>query len=110
MATGLALSGTGIGGVCISPMAQSLITNIGYRNALRAMGGMGFGLLSIATALAVSRYPPARSQGKPWNIFDRSLMSWPFAFLLLFALCISFGYGEFFSFPFFHLKTSCQSC
>ena len=86
-------------------MAQSLITNIGYRNALRTMGGMGFGLLSIATALAVSRYPPARSNGKPWNIFDRSLMSWPFAFLLVFALCISFGYGEvFFSSPFFTWK------
>ncbi|KAI7852924.1 major facilitator superfamily domain-containing protein [Circinella umbellata] len=101
LATGLAVSGSGIGGVCISPMAQSLITNIGYRNALRTMGGMGFGLLSIATALAVSRYPPTRPNGKPWNIFDRSLISWPFAFLLLFALCISFGYVA----PFFLTPT-----
>ncbi|KAI9488484.1 major facilitator superfamily domain-containing protein [Zychaea mexicana] len=101
LATGLAVSGSGIGGVCISPMAQSLITTIGYRNALRAMGGMGFGLLSIATALAVSRYPPAPSNGKPWNVFDRSLLSWPFAFLLLFALLVPFGYVA----PFFLTPT-----
>ena len=92
MATGLAVSGSGIGGVCISPMAQSLITSVGHRNALRIIGAMGFALLCIATALAVSRYPPTRPTGKPWNIFDRSLISWPFAFLLLFALFVTFGY------------------
>ncbi|KAI9253802.1 major facilitator superfamily domain-containing protein [Phascolomyces articulosus] len=101
LATGLAVSGSGIGGVCLSPMTQSLISTIGYRNALRALGGMGFGLLCIATALAVSRYPPQRSNGKPWNIFDPSLLNLPFSFLLLFALFVPFGYVA----PFFLTPT-----
>ncbi|KAI8145443.1 major facilitator superfamily domain-containing protein [Fennellomyces sp. T-0311] len=101
LATGIAVSGSGVGGVCLSPMAQSLISTIGHRNALRAMGGMGFGLLCIATALAVSRYPPAPSNGKPWNLLDRALLSWPFAFLLLFSLFVPFGYVA----PFFLTPT-----
>ncbi|KAI8147113.1 major facilitator superfamily domain-containing protein [Fennellomyces sp. T-0311] len=92
LATGIAISGSGVGGVALSPMAQSLMSTIGYRNALRAMGGMHFGLLCIATALAVSRYPPSMAKGKSWMLLDRSLFSWPFVFLLIFSLFVPFGY------------------
>ncbi|KAI9317746.1 major facilitator superfamily domain-containing protein [Dichotomocladium elegans] len=104
LATGIAVSGSGVGGVCLSPMSQSLIATIGYRNTLRTMGGMGFGLLCVATTLAVSRYPPPsdkKSGGSPLRLFERSLFTWPFNFVLVFSILVPFGYVA----PFFLTPT-----
>lgn len=38
LATGIAVSGSGIGGVVLSPLTQHLIATMGYRNALRVLG------------------------------------------------------------------------
>ncbi|KAI8391116.1 major facilitator superfamily domain-containing protein [Radiomyces spectabilis] len=97
-ATGIAVSGSGVGGVALSPMSQNLIDTVGYRNALRAMGGMGFGILCIATALAFSRWKPP---GDRFVIIDRSLINFHFCILLLFGLIVPFGYVA----PFFLTPT-----
>lgn len=91
LATGIAVSGSGVGGVCLSPMIQNLIVTIGYRNALRVQGAFGFGLLCVATALATSRYrPPGKS--KWYHIYDHSLISRNFLLLLGFSFFVPFGY------------------
>ncbi|KAL0079748.1 major facilitator superfamily domain-containing protein [Phycomyces blakesleeanus] len=100
-ATGIAVSGSGIGGVALSPMTQYLISTVGYRNSLRVMGGMGFGILGIATCLAFSRWRPAPSKNSGiFSIFDRSIISKHYLILLLFGFLAPFGYiGPFFLAP-----------
>jgi MFS family permease len=105
LATGIAISGTGIGGVCISPMIVHLVESIGYRNALRVQGCFGFGLLSIATACAVSRYRPPPSVAGNSNVFDKSLLSVRFALLLTFCFFVPWGYVA----PFFLAPEFVQS-
>lgn len=95
LATGIAVSGSGVGGVCLSPMVQKLFTTIGYRNTLRVQGAFGFGLLCISTALATSRYRPPRGNGgkeKWYHIYDSSLISRKFILLLAFSFFVPFGY------------------
>lgn len=98
LATGIAVSGSGIGGVCLSPMIQNLIDSIGYRNTLRVQGSFGFVLLCIATSLATSRYrpPPTYSkdgvESKWYHMFDRNLLSGKFVLILLFGFFVTFGY------------------
>lgn len=107
LATGIAVSGTGIGGVCISPMVVRLISTVGYRNALRVQGCFGFGVLGIATALAVSRYrpPPMSGSDKWYNLFDRKLLTVRYMLLLTFCFFVSFGYiAPFFLAPEFVLS------
>ncbi|KAI8145223.1 major facilitator superfamily domain-containing protein [Fennellomyces sp. T-0311] len=94
LATGIAVSGSGIGGVAMSPMIQSLISSLGYRNTLRILGAMNFGILLIATALARSRYrpPPSSGTGGLSAFFDKSMMSVSFLLLAIFAFLVPFGY------------------
>lgn len=105
LATGLAVSGSGVGGVCLSPMSQLLISTAGYRMALRALGGLGFGLLCIATALAHARYPPSKTNTKWWDFIDKSCFNLPFCFFLVFGLIVPFGYVA----PFFLAPTYATS-
>lgn len=95
LATGIAVSGSGIGGVCLSPMIENLIRTVGYRNTLRIEGCFGFAILCIATALATSRYRPPRLTGdnnKWYHMFDRSLLTPRFILLLCFGFFVPFGY------------------
>lgn len=95
LATGIAVSGSGVGGVCLSPMIQKLIVTIGFRNTLRVQGAFGFGLLCISTALATSRYrppPSANGKNKWYHVYDSSLLSRRFALLLAFSFFVPFGY------------------
>ncbi|KAI9476404.1 MAG: major facilitator superfamily domain-containing protein [Benjaminiella poitrasii] len=108
LATGIAVSGSGVGGVCLSPMTQRLIVTLGYRNTLRVQGSFGFGLLCISTALATSRYrPPPSSKGKDkwYHIYDSSLISRRFLLLLGFSFFVPFGYVA----PFFLAPQFVQS-
>ncbi|KAI8382976.1 major facilitator superfamily domain-containing protein [Blakeslea trispora] len=92
LATGIAVSGSGIGGVCLSPMTQRLISTLGHRNALRIQGSFGFGLLCIATALATSRYrPPTNGKNKWYHLYDHSLISKRFILLLCFSFFVPFA-------------------
>lgn len=93
LATGIAVSGSGAGGVCLSPMIQNLIISIGYRNTLRVQGVFGFGLLCISTALATSLYrPPTKVNDKWYIFFDTSLISRNYILLLAFGFFVPFGY------------------
>ncbi|KAI8974417.1 major facilitator superfamily domain-containing protein [Pilobolus umbonatus] len=95
LATGLAVSGSGIGGVCFSPMIQAIVDSIGYRNCLRVQGGVGFGILSLATSLAVSRYrpPPLEGDSARWyHFYDKTLISRNFVLLLCFSFFVPFAY------------------
>ncbi|KAI7891270.1 major facilitator superfamily domain-containing protein [Mucor mucedo] len=107
LATGIAVSGSGVGGVCLSPMIQKLILTIGFRNTLRVQGAFGFGLLCISTALATSRYrPPPSSNGKNkwYHVYDASLLSRRFVLLLCFSFFVPFGYVA----PFFLAPSYCE--
>ncbi|ORZ15243.1 major facilitator superfamily domain-containing protein [Absidia repens] len=103
LATGLAVSGSGIGGVCLSPMTQRLIETLGYRNTLRIEGAFGFGLLALATALAFSNSRPGAAQGGKGGAFaivDRSIIDHDLLVLMSFCTLITFGYlGPFFLAP-----------
>jgi hypothetical protein len=50
------IAGTGIGGLVWAPITRILISTLGFRNALRIEGGIGF--ILIATAATVLRWDP----------------------------------------------------
>lgn len=109
LATGFAVSGSGVGGVALSPMTQALIASMGYRNALRILGSVSFGILAIATALARSRWRPPPSSNTGGRglaaFFDRSMLTIPFGLLALFSFLVPFGYVA----PFFLAPTYASS-
>ena len=99
LANGIGNTGSCVGALCLSPLAQHLIETLGYRNALRVLGAIVFAILSLATLLARARYPPSSStptiMQKSSNITSlRSspLFSTPFALGLIFSLLVPFGY------------------
>lgn len=95
LATGIAVSGSGFGGVCLSPMISNLIQSIGYRNTLRVQGCFGFAILCISTCLATSRYrpPPLPGKNNKWyHLFDRSLLTKHYMLLLAYSFFVPFGY------------------
>lgn len=87
-------------------MSQSLIANIGYRNALRTIGSMIFGLLCIAIILARPRYKPQPTSDRPWyRIIDTKLITFRFSLILVFCFFVPFGYvAAFFLTPSYAIK------
>ncbi|ORX61912.1 MFS general substrate transporter [Hesseltinella vesiculosa] len=57
IAMGISSAGTGIGGLALSPMANSLIEKYGIPWAYRIIGLMSFGILLISTCLIRTRQP-----------------------------------------------------
>ncbi|ORX96148.1 MFS general substrate transporter [Basidiobolus meristosporus CBS 931.73] len=96
LATGIAVSGGGIGGLALAPITRSLISKVGFRWSLRILGLGGFVLLSIASILLRTRI-----QSKPNTpILDFLLFRNPrFTVLFLIGMIVSFGYLV----PFFFL-------
>ncbi|ORX49935.1 MFS general substrate transporter [Hesseltinella vesiculosa] len=101
LATGIAVAGSGVGGVSLSPMITQLIQTIGYRDAIRVLGAFGFGILVIATSLAFSKFRPASSgHGYFSSMVDIKLLSHDFNVLLVFCFLVPFGYlGPYFLAP-----------
>ncbi|KAI8074537.1 major facilitator superfamily domain-containing protein [Gongronella butleri] len=101
LATGLAVAGSGIGGVSISPMVIHLIQALGYRQAIRVLGAFGFGILVIAVALAFSlRRPPNSGRGYFASMVDTRLLDHDFSIILVFTFLVPFGYlGPYFVCP-----------
>ncbi|KAI8338720.1 major facilitator superfamily domain-containing protein [Chlamydoabsidia padenii] len=81
-AMGLSSAGTGIGGLALSPMANSLIAKYGIAWALRIIGLMAFGICMVATALIRTRLPrppmneKIRSPIKPSMLKDVNFSLW----------------------------------
>ncbi|KAI8333843.1 major facilitator superfamily domain-containing protein [Chlamydoabsidia padenii] len=95
LATGISVSGSGFGGMALSPMTEGLISTMGYRNALRVQGGMGFGILFLATALGFSKVRPGGHEGgkgRKFVIVDWSIMSCDLLLLMMFCLLVTFSY------------------
>ncbi|KAK9719237.1 hypothetical protein K7432_004931 [Basidiobolus ranarum] len=96
LATGIAVSGGGIGGLVLAPITRSLIAKFGFRWSLRILGLSGFILLSLASVLLKTRIQ--NNSRSP--IIDLSLFNSPkFSILFLIGMIVSFGYLV----PFFFL-------
>lgn len=84
-------------------MTDRLMISLGYRDALRIEGAMGFGLLVLATALGFSKSRPCGSgggKGSVFSIVDRRIISHDLIALMAFCTLVTFGYiGPFFLAP-----------
>jgi MFS family permease len=113
VATGVALSGVGIGGFVIGPVTQSLLASEGWRTTCRWLALLTGGVTvlsslplherrpAVAVAPSASTVPAAADRGSVSPFAGRvdSLLA-----LLMFANCVfSFGYFV----PFFYLSTFC---
>lgn len=89
LAIGLGTSGGGIGGLCLSPLTQHLISHFGFRVALRVLGCFSSGLLLLGAAFARSRYrPPPSAPTLPGVIgifWDPDMQTVSFALLMIFS-------------------------
>lgn len=86
LAMGIVLAGTGVGGVLWAPILRTLISKVGFRNALRISGSICSTF--IAMSGAVLEWPPARrvalaaenaSLSRATSIFSISLVDWKVA-------------------------------
>lgn len=57
LAVGMAISGSGIGGLVLSNVVQAAIQSVGYQWALRILGFIQFALLAFATAVVMPLNP-----------------------------------------------------
>ncbi|KAG0162685.1 hypothetical protein DFQ30_001507 [Apophysomyces sp. BC1015] len=99
LAVGLAMSGSGIGGLCVSNICQAAIASLGFRWALRIVGIMVFVLLSITTLLVRPLGTNSQTGGKGklinWYLFKNP----QFSIMFVHGLITTFGYMT----PFFLL-------
>jgi MFS family permease len=56
LVVGIVAAGTGLGGLALAPLSQSLIDNLGWRNALRVMGALTGTMISLGGALLFTRF------------------------------------------------------
>ncbi|KAM3588910.1 hypothetical protein VKS41_001339 [Umbelopsis sp. WA50703] len=105
LAIGLAMSGSGIGGLVVANIAQAAISNVGYRWALRIIGIMAFVLLLITTCtvrpLGHIKQTGGQDQLIAWYLFKNP----QFVVIFLHGLITTFGYMT----PFFLLPAYANS-
>ncbi|KAJ2960739.1 hypothetical protein NQZ79_g3966 [Umbelopsis isabellina] len=105
LAIGLAMSGSGIGGLVVANIAQAAISNLGYRWALRIIGIMAFVLLLVTTAtvrpLGHIKQTGGQDQIIAWYLFKNP----QFVVIFLHGLITTFGYMT----PFFLLPAYANS-
>lgn len=89
LANGIAVAGSGIGGLALAPLIRMLITKVGFRWCLRITG---FAVLGFLMAIFAFIRPRVKS-AKRGPIFDLSVFSAPgFKPLLFSAFIVTFGY------------------
>ncbi|KAJ2596592.1 hypothetical protein GGF39_003390, partial [Coemansia sp. RSA 1721] len=89
LATGIAIAGSGIGGLWLSFMIRAAITNIGWKWALRITGLIIFGVCGPVSLLMKTRVKPAKRD----KIIDLSVLcDKNFIFLFFSALFGASGY------------------
>ncbi|KAL1917461.1 uncharacterized protein VTP21DRAFT_3854 [Calcarisporiella thermophila] len=98
-ATGIALSGGGLGGLALNPLIRVVIDKAGYRWSLRVLALIGFVFLSVAALLARPRIKQRRFNNR--KIIDFSVINRHLTILLGCGFFISFGYMA----PFFYLNS-----
>ncbi|KAF9356473.1 hypothetical protein BGX26_005206 [Mortierella sp. AD094] len=89
LANGIAVAGSGVGGLAMAPLTRLLIAKVGYRWCLRIIGMAVFTFLTAVFPFIRPRIKTV----KKGPIFDFSLFKIPgFIELVLTALVITFGY------------------
>ncbi|KAG0213181.1 hypothetical protein BGX33_003104 [Mortierella sp. NVP41] len=89
LANGIAVAGSGIGGLAISPLTRYLITQVGIRWTQRIIGFCVLGFMSAVFAFVRPRVQVV----KKGPIFDLSLIRVPgFLLLMCTAFIVTFGY------------------
>ncbi|ORX94276.1 MFS general substrate transporter [Basidiobolus meristosporus CBS 931.73] len=100
LATGLTVSGSGIGGLVLSPITQALIDKLGFRWALRVLALYALVFLAIASLLVKRRSFPKKQTEKDTARFD---------FFKTYKFWIFFATGLFTGFsylvPFFYMPS-----
>ncbi|KAL1916219.1 uncharacterized protein VTP21DRAFT_5836 [Calcarisporiella thermophila] len=110
LAIGIAISGGGIGGLCLSNMIRRVINDVGYGWSLRVLALWTLIFLSIATLLTKPLYAiqrPARKSGEPSpfrRMFDFSIVDRKLLMLVFCGFFITFGYLA----PFFMMVTNAR--
>ncbi|KAI9247981.1 major facilitator superfamily domain-containing protein [Phascolomyces articulosus] len=105
LAVGLAMSGSGIGGLVVSNICQAAIDNVGYRWALRIVGIMCFVLIGIASLLVRPFGTIQQTGGSAKGFISWYLFKNPkFTILFMHGLITTFGYMT----PFFLLPSHAQ--
>ncbi|KAI9312184.1 major facilitator superfamily domain-containing protein, partial [Dichotomocladium elegans] len=106
LAVGLAMSGSGIGGLCVSNICQAAISHIGYRWALRIVGIMEFVLIGLAAILVRPLGTSQQTGGKAKGIISWYLFKNPhFVIMFIHGLITTFGYMT----PFFLLPSHAKA-
>ncbi|KAL2918181.1 hypothetical protein HK105_202108 [Polyrhizophydium stewartii] len=98
MATGIAVAGSGVGGLALGPILRALISQLGWRWTLRLSGIVGGAVLALC-ALILRIRTPRKSTGKA---IDLSLFK-DQSFLLLYAMSFINSFAYFV--PFFFVPT-----
>ncbi|KAF9916439.1 hypothetical protein BX616_003758 [Lobosporangium transversale] len=102
LANGIAVAGSGIGGLALAPLTRVLIASVGIQWCQRIIG---FAVLGFMAAIFVFIRPRVKTV-KKGPIFDLSLFKAPgFTMLLLTAFVVTFGYMV----PIFLIPTYCQT-
>ncbi|KAG0295818.1 hypothetical protein BGZ96_010936 [Linnemannia gamsii] len=89
LANGIAVAGSGIGGLAISPLTRYLIAQVGIRWCQRIMGFAVLGFMSAVFAFIRPRVQVV----KKGPVFDMSIIRVPgFMYLMATAFIVTFGY------------------
>ncbi|KAL1920322.1 uncharacterized protein VTP21DRAFT_1468 [Calcarisporiella thermophila] len=103
VATGIAIAGSGIGGLALSPLVSTVTAQFDYRWSLRVLALFAIVLLTIATIFLKPLYivpPQVRNQMKP-KLIDFKIITPKLRLLMVAGFIITFGYLA----PFFMLNT-----
>ncbi|KAL1923292.1 uncharacterized protein VTP21DRAFT_8272 [Calcarisporiella thermophila] len=98
LATGIAVSGSGFGGLALAPLSRALIDRLGYRWALRILGIIGFA--TLLSSFFIVRPRASRPSHKP-SIIHLSFFDMRFAIVMVIGLFAMLGYWQ----PYFMLPS-----
>lgn len=100
-ATGIAVAGSGVGGIVWSVISDYMINAIGFRWSLRVTGLASFAILVVSTLLLKARIPPKKRD----KLFDLSIFKNPIFIILFFSsIFAQFSYAI----PFVYLPLYCD--
>nr|KAJ3419304.1 hypothetical protein HK105_007111 [Polyrhizophydium stewartii] len=97
IATGIAVAGSGLGGLMLGPILRTLISQVGWRWTLRLIGIVGGSVLLVCSMLLRARTMRKSQRGMHFSNFRDSI------FLRLYAVAVIHSFAYFV--PFFYIPT-----
>ncbi|KAL2918202.1 hypothetical protein HK105_202129 [Polyrhizophydium stewartii] len=97
MATGIAVAGSGVGGLALGPILRALISQLGWRWTLRLAGIVGGAVLALCALILRIRTPRKSGKAIDLSLFKDSL------FLRLYGMSFINSFAYFV--PFFYVPT-----